>query len=475
MLADHPNTSQLLTPYATALDILDKSNSPTSAQVLTVLIARDAIQEQGIAAHLNPEAALTLIQLDNRLRQLSGKVASVPLAEWRDSLKRTTDTWWWNLQAPPHRLDRFDWLWNAFTLTSLTGSAGLVMDISSKFLSVTPGLWGSFAVIGQSVLTLVTAGGVFTDVGKRSIEQALASMGIRQYLWQETKMGLSLVLLLAMSSFRASLPQISNVLTEIAQDNRKSGELALAETDLQRAVKLDPNNAEAQYQLGNVYADLDQADNAQAQYQIAVKAGIPGSFRALAGLYLEAGKTNEAVAIINQGLSQIPATTDTVELRSQLHTQLAQARYSQGRFDEAEESLRQATDLLQQQAIPNATPNSSPEAGISPPASSADPSGTSTAFATDATTPAAPFCLLAETLEQQNQSQAALSAWQSCLSLADNRNAQEDVWIGIARDRLNSETPTSSEPQPPSQSETSYPEPPHTPPIDHSAGSYQGQ
>jgi tetratricopeptide (TPR) repeat protein len=480
MLADHPTVRDLLTPYATALDALEKSTAPTSAQVLSVLIARDAIHEQGIATQLNSDAALTLIQLDSRLRQLAGKITTAPLADWRDSLKRSAETWWWNLQAPPHRLDRFDWLWNAFTLASLTGSAGLVMDISSKFLSVTPGLWGSFAVIGQSVLTLVTAGGVFTDVGKRGIEQALASLGVRQYLWQETKMGLSLLLLLTMSGFRASLPQISQVLTGIAQDNRSSGDLALAETDLQRAVKLDPKNAEAQYQLGNVYADLERTEQAQEQYQIAVQAGIPGAFRALASLYLDSGNTAEAVATINQGLSEIPATAETVTVRSQLYTQLAQARFTQGRFDEAQESLRQATDLLQQQALER-TP-SAPDAGMAPEPTTTTPSNADlgiTSTKTDTTTPAAPFCLLAEILEKQNQPQAALSAWQSCLSLADNRNAQEDIWIGMARDKLNIESSTPEKPPatevpPPSEPSAAPSEPPPSasPDTDHYPGEW---
>jgi tetratricopeptide (TPR) repeat protein len=404
-------SSDRLTQYSAALSTLENAASPSPGTVLAVLLARDQVQL--MAGELLPaDQALRLIQLDGRLRQLAAKITAVaPLDEWRTSLKVDVNAWWWNLEAPPSSWDRFDWLWNALTVTALTASAGLVVDIGSKFLGGGPGLLGSFSLIGQSVLTLATAGGVLTDAGRQGIEQALLSLGIRRPLWQETKLGLSLLLLSGMVGFRTALPQISQYLAESGIEAIEQGSLATAQAELKRAVHLDPDNAEAHYHLGQVYADLGQTEAAQEQYQMAMRGGIDKAYTALAGGYLENGQPEKAAALINQALEKIPDTAETQVLRSHLYTQLGQARLNQERYDEAQSSLEQAIVL-------NSTASENVPEAVEVPRS------------------ASPHCLLAQTLEAQNRPDAAVEQWQQCLQYGNNQNPQEDAWIGTARERL---------------------------------------
>ncbi|MEM9162509.1 MAG: tetratricopeptide repeat protein [Cyanobacteria bacterium P01_F01_bin.4] len=311
------STQTPLAQYSAALGTLENADRPSPNTVLLVLLARDEVQKQ--AAQLSAEQGLKLLYLDERLRQSAGKLlANTPLPQWRQSLSVNETAWWWNLEAPTHKLDRFDWLWNTFTVVSLTASASLVLDISSKFLAVTPGLFGSVAVIGQSVLTLATAGGVLTDAGRRSIEQMLASLGIRRYWWQETKLGLSLLLLFSLVGFRTSLPQISRTLTRLGAEEVESGAIVGAETQLKRAISLDGDNADAHYRLAQVYDDLNQTDKAIIHYQIAAEEDIWRAYAALAELYLRDERPTVANALIEEALVEIPETAETEPVRSQL-------------------------------------------------------------------------------------------------------------------------------------------------------------
>ena len=304
-----------LVHYSAALGTLENAANPSQTTVLAVLLARDQLR----ADQLSTEQTLQLLQLDQRLRHCTTKLlAHTPLEQWRQSLSVDDAAWWWNLEAPVHRLDRFDWLWNAGTVSALAASASLVVDISSKFLAVTPGLLGSFAVVGQGVLTLVTAGGVLTDAGRQGVEQALASLGIRRYLWQETKLGLSILLLLGLVGFRTSLPRISQALTAIGNDRLEAGELTGAEDQLKRALSLDGDNATAHFHLAEVYDTLGRVVVAAEQYQIAAQAGLWRSYVNLADLYLEEGLSEDADPLIDEALSRIPETADTEAVRTEL-------------------------------------------------------------------------------------------------------------------------------------------------------------
>ncbi|MBE9080118.1 tetratricopeptide repeat protein [Romeria aff. gracilis LEGE 07310] len=204
-------------------------------------------------------------------------------------------------------------------------------------------------------------------------------------------------------------------LTATGSNSAEMGELAEAELELQRAIGLDPDNANAHYQLGQVYSQIQHPEEALAQYQIAAQQGNPNAAAALAGLYVEQGNDAQAAAQAIHTLAELPETAETRSLRYQLYLHLGEARLNQGRFNQALESLQIAARLAQELAQSDAN------------------SGQATAPA------AAPFCLLAETLEQQQQRQAARSFWQRCLNYANQSDPEEDRWIGTAMEQLEGE------------------------------------
>ncbi|MBE9080117.1 hypothetical protein IQ241_22960 [Romeria aff. gracilis LEGE 07310] len=147
-------TSAPLDRYADALKTVETAEQPQPEAVLALLLALDELQVELATGQLPQAHLLQVVELDERLRGQRDRVAqALPLADWRTSLNIADSAWWWQLEPPPHRLDRFDWVWNALTVTSLTASASLVVEISSKFLVVTPGLLGSVAVVGQIAQT----------------------------------------------------------------------------------------------------------------------------------------------------------------------------------------------------------------------------------------------------------------------------------------------------------------------------------
>jgi len=92
---------------------LDATPEGVSLEVLTDVNANQVHQKK----------LIVLTKLDSCLKKQAAVITRrVPLADWRASFNPPQDSWWWFLEAPTHRLDRFDWFWNALTVTSLTAS-----------------------------------------------------------------------------------------------------------------------------------------------------------------------------------------------------------------------------------------------------------------------------------------------------------------------------------------------------------------
>ncbi|MGF1525161.1 MAG: tetratricopeptide repeat protein [Leptolyngbyaceae cyanobacterium] len=409
--------------YAIAIAQLEKTVNPEV--VLNVLRSRDQVEaaRQDPDSDLDPDCFLHLITLDDRLIQQAGTIHNtVDLEAWQKSLQPPTSAWWWYLAAPTHVRDRYDWLWSAGTVTALTASASLVVDICGRFLSVgAPGAWGSFAVISQSVLTLATAGGVLTDGGRQLIEQALDNSGLGRHWWQETKLGLSLALLLGLVGFHGSLPLIAERIATRGQQWEAAGNLQAAEASYQLATSLDQDQAEAHHDLGQLYAAWNRTEEAQDQLFIAVKEGYFPAYNSLATLYLENDSPDEAASLILDGLERVEESPETRSLRAELWSNLGWARVQQGRYAEARDSLKNSLELAPQtQSNAELAPQAPNRAGLT--------------LATDSSAHA--YCLLFQVAEESSDRATAAAAAQNCITLADPTNPQEDAWAYEAREYL---------------------------------------
>ncbi len=457
--------------YEAAIAALEAAAEKLSAEhILEVLVARDAVQAAIIdKTQANPGSLIKKVnELDVRLRKQAQSInQAVTLADLRSIFNPPEKDWWWLLDPPkplPWR-DRYDWLWRGLSISFLTASLSLVVDISTRFLSGGPDTLGAFAVIIQSVLTLLAGGGALTKTGREGTEQILKSLKVPKSLWDEINCSFSFLLLLIMLGFRFSLPLIAEGYKELGDrayycerqlpdaEEGKEGEkcnrqLASAENHYSRAIKLDPDNTEAHYQLGKIHAELQEFDEATLQYKIALKGGILKAYddlahlslekkdkdytnasywlskcllevqrdqkqpcttlEELAQMYLQEKKYAEAERWLLVGVtdgtdaSKVPFVGLTPEQykkrQYKMFTYLGQALLGQARYREAEVQLRTAINLVHEKA------------------------------------PA--HCLLAQVLEKQNDQPHALEEWEHCLSYGTLIDPDEGVWISKARQRL---------------------------------------
>jgi tetratricopeptide (TPR) repeat protein len=200
--------------------------------------------------------------------------------------------------------------------------------------------------------------------------------------------------------FRVSLPLISDYFNERGLDNYIEGDWSSAQSDYERALSLDPDNAEAHYNFGRLYEDLQELDKARTQYRLAAQGGLDAAYNELARLYIQDKKYSQAASLLLKGLEI--AQEGDAQTQYALLKNLGWARLEQGRYADAETYLRDAIEFDK----------------------------------TLRRTPAAAHCLLAQVIEKKEDPDSALREWEICLGYADVRNPDEDAWFGMARERL---------------------------------------
>ncbi len=279
---------------------------PRHGVVLAVLMARDVVHSALLdKTQASIEVVLTLTQLDNRLKQHAAAITQgISLADWRDSFHPPPESWWWFLSppTPPQRWNRFDWLWNTLSVICLTLALSVVVDISGRFLQGGPDTWGAFAVIGQSVLTMLAAGGALTQAGREVSERILTSLRLPKYFWSEVQLSFAVLLLVGSMLFSYALPWIASLYNNRGVEHYTAGRLGSAESAFNRALKLNPDAVGAHYNLGRLYETLEEDDRARAEYKTALKGGLDAAYNNLARLYLVQEQYAQAEPLLLAGI-----------------------------------------------------------------------------------------------------------------------------------------------------------------------------
>ena len=408
------NLEQAIQQYNTALTELENLvQSPSPAQVLEVLIARDRVNSvlEMLATSVNspPLSAQSLEEISKIDTRLKAKAQAIALftesTSFRASFHPKEQAWWWFLEVPKTAWsDRFDWLCSGVSATCLTVSLGLIGDISPRFLTGVPDAFGAFAVSTQSILTLLVAGGALTKIGQESLRQLLKTINIPEKYWHELGAIGSLLVVLGLFSFRQSLPQIAtNFYTNPGIESRKKGDWSSAEEQFNRAIKLNADDAQAHFQLGNLYEDMQMLDQARPEYQLAIQGGIPAATNNLARLNILKKDYSAAVSLL------IKLYTDKTLDSKIKHTvlkNLGWARLMQKNYPDAEAKLLEAIELqstlkLEKYDIADV------------------------------------YCLLAQVMEAQGDKKEALLKWKTCNQYANITIPEQDEWATIAQKRLN--------------------------------------
>lgn len=387
--------------YRWAMEQLSQDLNTTT--ILRLFYARDQICE---LLQMTPKTLVPhqteLLALDLALRDYAWRIVEiVNLPQMRRSFNPSDQAWWWFLDQdlPPHKWDRFDWLWQSLTVSGWTINLALLGDIASRFVMGGIGVGGATAVILPTILTGLKARSDLQEKGQDVIKFVFEKFGVKSHFREEAKLISTVALLVIFGGFWLSLPSISRLYNYLGDRSLKVGEIEEAKNNFKRAIALNSNNTKAHYNLGYIYEDLQETEQAIAHYEVAVAQSFPAANNSLARLYLLADRESEAIALLREGLAELDETqTDDPDLRYNLLKNLGWARYRQDATEEANKYLTAAEELVQTNA-------------------------------TVVTNAAASYCLHALNLEDAGQPEQAIAKWQKCCEIGSVDNPDEDQWL----------------------------------------------
>ncbi|BAU10739.1 tetratricopeptide TPR_2 [Leptolyngbya sp. NIES-3755] len=388
--------------YKETLSAIDKAQPLSEAEILEILVARDAVQAALEDKPQNSGENLVLLsQLDRQLREQSTQFAPYTDSNnWRNSYSPNEKAWWWFLKDPNQKSS--SWIWSTISIVCLTVSLSLVGDISPRFLTGGSDTFGAFAISTQSVLTLLTAGGALTKAGQEANKRILQRLNISEAYWHQLGAAFSVLLVLSLFGARLSLPWIATKYTASGIHQFERKQWGSAEARFKRSLQLNADDTEAHFWLGRLYEELQQPKEARSHYQRAAQDQNLDAANNLARLYILEKNYPAAIVLLNQALSTEESIAPMT--KHSLLKNFAWARFEQGDLADAESKILEAIDL---QKSANLDKNI-----------------------------AAPHCLLAQVLDKKGQEEKARSQWELCNQNATVYNPDEDQWAILAQKRL---------------------------------------
>ena len=420
-----------LSDYESVLSSWQNSETPNGEQAVNILTARDKVQKAlGAENPVTPNLLERLVVLDNRLQENAALISQIlDLATYRNSLSVTPQEWWWNLDSTVESdsSDKFAWLWKGARLSVWTMNLGLLGTLATRFFSGASGLTEVLTIALPSILVLLQANNELTSSGQEGFNRLFNRLKIPPYLYEQAKFipTASLFGFLLMIWFLQ--PQFSQNINREGRRAEEKGQLTNAEQSYLKAIALDSNNLDATYNLGNLYEELQNFDDARKYYIIAAKGGFPDAYNNLARLYILQNKYSEAVLLLKDGLAliekkerqeqqQANVSNDLNVVKYSILKNLGWAKFKQANYEEAQGFLLGAIGIASVPEIQSYILN-----------------------------PGAANCLLAQVLEAQKSS-GAVEQWRQCYDLVNKRlaarnvrNAEEETWFSLAKQKLNLE------------------------------------
>jgi tetratricopeptide (TPR) repeat protein len=371
--------------------------------LLGCLLARDAV-EAVQRAIVDPQTALQVMAADLELQRLRPRLSRLgeQLVLLR-RLRRPADEAWWWFPERSQSLAAERGL-SVASLLLVPFSLGVALDAARRYgvegIGVESALPIAAAALGSVSLSGVLSGGAGRGL-TRWLDAAGWGRGCRLAISATT-----FLLLLAIFCSFLLYPRLSRHYEALAhrelEPQARDGhpQLDLGRIYLERAVRFDPTNQVAHFQLGGLYEDLLEEDKALSEYRIAVAAGLDLAYDNLGRLYLHRKEFDRAAVVLQAGLARLGRAPEP-ELRYAFLKNLGWARVAQKRFAEARALLLEAAALY---------PNR----------------------------PAA-HCLLAKATMGLADRAAAAEEWRRCLGTVTGGELADpdtDVWIGEAQEFL---------------------------------------
>ena len=406
-----------LTAYRKALDPWLTGQAASESQVLMVLNARETLHTALLQSPPPTTYLLSEIHvLDRQLQEHAAALAAqFDFSSYRHSFPKTSEQWWWRLDETlqPPETHPSDWVFKGVTALAWAISIGLLVNITGRFLLGGAGVAGLSAIALSNLLTLLKARSDLTDASNEGAQQLFDRLKLSNPRRIRIRFGTTASLIGALFVFWLALPIISRRYNHQGQLAQAEGNLGSAEQNYNRAIALDPDNVDAHYNLGTLYEDIQDLEQAKTQYLIAMRGDLPEAYNNLARLYLESStqNLNKALALLNQGIDLADQQQSYPEVNYSLYKNLGWALFKQEQYIWAKSALETAVAIHEQ--LP-------PE---------------EQKFVNN---PGSAHCLLAQTLEAQDHQDQAdiLPVWQRCCQLGNLSNPEENVWLMMAHQRF---------------------------------------
>ena len=191
--------------------------------------------------------------------------------------------------------------------------------------------------------------------------------------------------------------RLAKLMNTVGLKHYEQGQHISAQRFYRLATLLDPNYANAYYNLGVVCSDvLNDLNCAIEAYQKSALRGLPEAYAEWSRLEIRNGNSEGVLKAVEQCLKR----TEFDAVKTACLKNRAWVRWQQGRLQEAEQDLRIAIKLI----------DDSPHS----------------------------HCLLAQVLEKQSQFKQALYYWRKSLQYANYTVVEQDECIAMAKQRLDS-------------------------------------
>lgn len=396
--------------YRQALErLLAAGPTACSPDLFHTLVARDHTAEALSSGRgVGPSELSEVAALDTRFKgaMVSSDAATrrSTIASWRVTRPPHTSAWWWFLDERPAAAEaRPHQAWTILTGAIIFIAICLVGDVWRRFFIIGPDSFGIMSALIQALIALGASGAMFS-LGRRLVEWPPSTSRGRPVRQRVLNVGVPVgVLALIVSSYLLIPWLMRHYYNEAGSRLQNAGQLNGAMEQYQRAINLDPDFAQAHYNLGTTYDEVLDYDKAMSEYQLALLADrrFPHAYNNLARLYiLRRNDHASALKLVGDAL-RLDSRDDAV--RYALLKNRAWAYLGLKLTDLAEQDLREALQLR--------------------------PEG------------AAAHCLLAQVFEARTETELALDAWQMCLRY-EREEIVEANWLGTAQARLSERKPS---------------------------------
>lgn len=291
-------------------------------------------------------------------------------------------------------------IWSILTVICLAINISLLVDLAYRFLSGEPGTLSVLAVILQSLVTLIS-GGALSAHGRRVMRRVFSAVAIKRRFWNVSEFGLSLLAFAFLLYFRLSLGGISVLYNNHGSRQYVSGKLRSAEKSFKMAIRLNPDLASAYGNLGSIYDDQQDYEEAKKYYILSSQAGNILAYSKLARLHIvsdEVRDYEQAVYLLSQALDLEKSRDVSDGTKYSLRKSMGWVRFHQGHYEVAERYLIEAIKVIPENASAH--------------------------------------CIYAQTLEHTGRVRKSLQYWRNCLDRASSCKRDQDRWIRLARHRL---------------------------------------